>query len=169
MDGYPPKFELAFDGACQRYVLCNVITEEKCFLEEGSWETHTSAEGAMYLASLEGREALLCDDCMEVAPFQHPKKPLQWMVVLDSGECMTLEKYQQRHSPHVVPIQCLGRANLAELAAFVLSQPVAGSHVLWGLGRLYRTFVANDNSTCSKWYQNWWSWWRKMLSSSGLQ
>ena len=168
MEG-PPKYELLLDGGSRQYILLNAITEEKVLLEPGSWElVADSDDDSLLFVNCEGRDSLWCDDLMEAWCFRHPRKEQQWMVLTSEGECLPLQEWQQRHTPHSCPIVCPGRGAHVDFKIFVLGQSVGGSRILWSISNIYFTFISSDMSTCGKWYQNWWTWWRARLSKGCL-
>ena len=168
MEGGPPLFELNLDAASRRYILGNCITEERCELPAGTWELHSDDDGDWFIADSESDARQWCQYLMEIGCFLHPADGQQWLVTSAVGSFSTLEEYQQRHSVLTVPVQCPGRAEPRELCVVGLHQAVGGSQILWDLAHMYKEFIYNDKQTCGRWYHNWWSWWRKRLSSIGL-
>lgn len=141
----PGIFEVVLDATTSRCILHNTVTEEKRYLPEGRWDVHTHDDGAPFVGAETGA-SIWCDNLMDATCLQHPEKEGHWLVSCD-GDVMSLEEYQQRHAPIVVPLVLPGRAEFVRCRAFALSQPVGGARVLWSISQLYADLVVGAAMT----------------------
>lgn len=161
------RFELHWDEHCRRYMLFENNTEERIMLDVGEWSLGFDDADIAFVESAEG-ESLWCCDLCAYTVVKHPTE--QTIIVFDEsrGQQFTLEEFRQQHHSFRVPICSPGRSKPDDIDVCVLDNSFAGVYVLWSLNSLYAVFINAVQSTCSKWYQNWWKWWEKTVIRFGI-
>lgn len=160
------RFSLHFDAAVGLHLVQEMYTESKVYLDPGYWELHRNEACEPYVAHSAG-DSRWCVDLFDVLVVQHPCRPEVIIVQDCSGERYTLAEFKQRHRSIEVPIQVLGHSVPVHIDCFVLFAPASGAQTLWSLAALYSVFAGSEGASCSRWYQNWWQRWQKLLSHLG--
>lgn len=129
---------------------------------------HTDAHGRAYIMSADGTSEW-CQDHFENTVVRLQDDSQGVYIMLPSGDAMTLVDFQQRHEALQIPVPLPARAIPVKITIFLLKQSVSGVWLLWSMSSWYQTCLGDSATcTCSRWYQNWWPWWGKLLVSFGL-
>jgi hypothetical protein len=156
------RFELILDSDAGRYILVEMHSEQKTYLDEGAWTgPHFDEEGAAFI-SHENGSTEWCDECCEHVVSPHPRFPGTVVVNVD-GVPLSLVEYQKRHMPTGISLRLIGRPDPVMIRGFALKQSVGGAFILWSLSSLYDGIVGTGTATASTWYGSWWKWWLKYL------
>lgn len=123
--------------------------------------------GRAFVSSSAG-DSKWCRDCFAKTIVQVPDSD-EIYVVDSSGDGQRLQEYQQRHNAVVVHIHMQSRSEPMPVRCYILQQSVNGAWGLWSLSSWYEQAMGSQApTTCSRWYQNWWQWWRKHIQAFQL-
>jgi hypothetical protein len=161
------RFELHYDSVQSLYLLFDTITEEKVYLKQGEWSIHCDDQHGPYVVKPDG-ESLWCCDLVEHIVVRHPTKPDEVIVLTPDGKRHSLMDFRRMHRSVSVPIKATGRGQPVPVTAFMFTNSTSGVYVRWSLPSLHKEFIPQADDTCSKWYQNWWAWWKKQLAVVGV-
>lgn len=161
-------YGLLFDPAMSRYMLVETTTEEKLILDAGEWSLHTDDIGRSFVSRAGAGERIWCQDMLQLTIAKDNETDIVYVVFPD-GEGMRLVDYQQRHRAITLPTRLPSRGKPVDIVVFVMRQSVGGVWALWSISSWYRECLGElATMSCSRWYQNWWSWWLKHLACLGM-
>ena len=157
------RWEVCWDRDRNCTILFEAHCEEKVQLKAGKrWHLRFDDEEGAYVGA-EGEESLWCEDVLN--HFVYDEDGVIH-VVTPQDEDLTLTAFRRRFSNIKVPFKAVSDVDPKVAHAYLLKQCVSGCVTLWSLKDVYEKLAAQgEKFKFSKWYQNWWKWWRKTAAS----
>jgi len=145
----------------QGWRLVRPTTGEACWLEPGDWCLHELPDGLVIRDSQSKKKSWVSDVLQDATG----KDKSGSTIVYDArrDRVFPLVEYQQLHQPRDVHVRSLGSSSAHKLLVYVLDHPVDGAVAFWSLKVVYGKIIGVFNTTASRWYQNWWKWWKQHM------
>ena len=163
------RLELIFDHASQYHVLHERNTEEKVLPGSGDWKLNFDDNAVGYICDQASGRSVWCDseDCLQYAVLRDPDDATQILVFFVDAQqddlLISLDEFRHRFTSKVIKFTSLGTNKTEDVKCFILDAPRYGAAVVWSVTSLYDTVMPGIAQTASRWYLNWWLWWKRRL------
>ena len=156
------------DPTLDAHVLHNTLTSESVRIaaSPGGWLLLQDAEHGLYVASAEGQQHW-CVDLLEFNIVGAADGPVRSRLVVDSqGTSIDLQAFKSKFKTRELPVPVAGAGHPVQMTIFQLEHYWDGSRVFWSCRTLHsEVFGHQEGKTPHQWYQNWWTWWSKAIST----